>query len=216
MGRTGTLRSGGPSRRASSRWSAMAISGTVLLDDWVNCWMLNGGGGDQAVHAVLMRIAAGHIQDLAVDDLHPDDLARISWSGNPHHIRSVAAALVRVASGEVESLVVLAPDGTPIAKGGIDYRVHPEAGTLWQLEHPEKPWAYASNDATEPIPSPREYRHTLSTIINGLMAQGFTIEHLDEHTQASANRATRQSYGYPKDSNSARCQPHPRPRMNRP
>jgi len=38
-----------------------------------------------------------------------------------------------VASGEAEYLVVRAPDGGPIAKGGIDYRAHPGAGTLWQL-----------------------------------------------------------------------------------
>jgi ribosomal protein S18 acetylase RimI-like enzyme len=41
--------------------------------------------------------------------------------------------MARVASGEVEYLVVRAPSGYPIAKGGIDYAVSPGTGTLSQL-----------------------------------------------------------------------------------
>lgn len=38
----------------------------------------------------------------------------------------------------MEYLVVRAPTGEPIAKGGIDYMRHAGAGTLWQLAvHPE-------------------------------------------------------------------------------
>jgi len=70
---------------------------------------------------------------LMVDDLCPKDLSRLAWSGNPEHLRSVARALERVALGDVEYLVVRAPCGEPVAKGGIDYTQNDTAGTLWQL-----------------------------------------------------------------------------------
>jgi ribosomal protein S18 acetylase RimI-like enzyme len=70
---------------------------------------------------------------LVIDDLCPENLSRLGWSGNPEHLRKVTSALERVASGEVEYLVVRAPHGEPVAKGGIDYTQHDAAGTLWQL-----------------------------------------------------------------------------------
>lgn len=91
-----------------------------------------------AVDAVRDLADAGKIDDLLIDDLTFDDLDAISWSGSPSHIRSVRAALERARSGEVEYLAVRAPNGFPVAKGGIDYAAHPGAGTLWQLAtHPD-------------------------------------------------------------------------------
>lgn len=49
------------------------------------------------------------------------------------------------------------------------------------LESEDQPWAYSRQDYTgEPIPVLREYRHTLSTLINGLSDEGFVIRHLSE------------------------------------
>jgi SAM-dependent methyltransferase len=52
----------------------------------------------------------------------------------------------------------------------------------------------SSEQAQEPIPPPREYRHTLSTIVNGLVEQGFIIQHLsdtlDMHPDVSADPGT--------------------------
>ncbi len=70
---------------------------------------------------------------LIIDDLCPQDLPRLAWSGNPEHVRGVARALERVALGDVEYLVVRAPDGEPVAKGGIDYTQNDMAGTLCEL-----------------------------------------------------------------------------------
>ena len=70
---------------------------------------------------------------LEVDDLVRDDLQSLGWSGGSARLPSVGRALDRVESGEVEYLVVRAPTGYPIAKGGIDYRVEPGTGTLCQL-----------------------------------------------------------------------------------
>ena len=75
---------------------------------------------------------------LEVDDLRRFDLALLGWSGSPLHIRSIAKALDRVTSGEMDYFVVRAPTGEPIAKGGIDYRDGHGPGKLWQLAtHPE-------------------------------------------------------------------------------
>ena len=71
--------------------------------------------------------------DLGVDDLTETDLLSLGWSGTRLHLINVRRALDRVRSGEVEYLVVRAPNGDPIAKVGIDYAATPGAGTLWQM-----------------------------------------------------------------------------------
>jgi SAM-dependent methyltransferase len=43
-------------------------------------------------------------------------------------------------------------------------------------------WVYTSDES---VPKPREYRHTLSTLINGLIEQGFVIRHLSDSTDFS-------------------------------
>lgn len=49
------------------------------------------------------------------------------------------------------------------------------------IESEDQPWAYSRCDHTgEPIPTLREYRHTLSTLVNGLSEEGFVIRHLSE------------------------------------
>jgi ribosomal protein S18 acetylase RimI-like enzyme len=70
---------------------------------------------------------------LLVDELTSNDLPHLGWSGSATHLASVGHALDRVASGEVEYLAVRAPDGQPIAKGGIDYAVKPGIGTILQV-----------------------------------------------------------------------------------
>ncbi|CAN5549392.1 hypothetical protein BH10CHL1_BH10CHL1_12490 [soil metagenome] len=45
--------------------------------------------------------------------------------------------------------------------------------------YPDQPWVA---DASTPIPQPREYRHTLSTLVNGLLEQSFVIQHLSDST----------------------------------
>src|SRR5688572_18242151 len=84
----------------------------------------------QAVHRVLDTEGVGALR---VDDLTKDDLSSLGWSGTPSHLVSVRQALDRVALGEVEYLVVRAPDGHPVAKVGIDYAAEPGVGTLWQM-----------------------------------------------------------------------------------
>jgi len=44
----------------------------------------------------------------------------------------------------------------------------------------DAPWIFRGEAQAEPIAGPREYRHALSTLINGLIAAGFTLTRLDE------------------------------------
>lgn len=69
-----------------------------------------------------------HIRDLSIEDI-----PWIGWSGGPDHPASVAAALDRAAAGEVEYLAVCGPAGLPLSIGGVDFAIHPDGGTLWQL-----------------------------------------------------------------------------------
>ena len=45
--------------------------------------------------------------------------------------------------------------------------------------YPDQPWVH---DSDVSVQQPREYRHTLSTLINGLIEQGFAIQHVSDYT----------------------------------
>ncbi|MFG2907397.1 GNAT family N-acetyltransferase [Kitasatospora sp. NPDC048286] len=77
--------------------------------------------------------AAGIVVSVHVRDLTPADLPDCTWSGSAAHLRQVARELARVEAGEVDYLAVCTAAGLPVAIGGVDYRVAPGAGTLWQL-----------------------------------------------------------------------------------
>lgn len=87
---------------------------------------------------VRSAITTNGIVALGIDDLTVNDLSRISWSGNPAHIRSVAERLEAVARLEAEYLAVRAPDGSPIAKCLIDYSLADAEAEIAQLAvHPD-------------------------------------------------------------------------------
>jgi ribosomal protein S18 acetylase RimI-like enzyme len=91
-------------------------------------------GLDQAaIEGLRAMILAGGVQQLAIGDLRPDEVAELAWSGNPAHLRSVAAALERAAQGLEDYLVVRASTGQPIAKLRIDYTSEADTGLFSQL-----------------------------------------------------------------------------------
>jgi 2-polyprenyl-3-methyl-5-hydroxy-6-metoxy-1,4-benzoquinol methylase len=51
-----------------------------------------------------------------------------------------------------------------------------------QIAYDDEPWVFRGEVPTEAIARPREYRHTLSTLVNGLAENGFVITHLVEET----------------------------------
>lgn len=73
------------------------------------------------------------VVSLIISDLAISDLEHISWSGSATHIIYVRKALERVEKGEVDYLAVRTPDGLPVSIGGVDYKSHENAGTMWQL-----------------------------------------------------------------------------------
>lgn len=86
---------------------------------------------DEAVAQVRALGPAG-VAALTADDLRPDELPDLGWSGGPLHLVSIGEALERV-PGEVDYLVVRAPNGVAVAKGGVDFAPRPGAGTIWQV-----------------------------------------------------------------------------------
>jgi len=64
-----------------------------------------------------------------------------------------------------------------------------------EITYEDQDWVYSrSENPGKAIPAPREYRHTLSTVINGLVAHGFVIRHLSDtlgmHPDAQAEPGT--------------------------
>lgn len=51
-----------------------------------------------------------------------------------------------------------------------------------EITYVDQAWVYERRESTDPVPGPREYRHTLSTLINGLIEQGFVIQHVSDST----------------------------------
>jgi ribosomal protein S18 acetylase RimI-like enzyme len=70
---------------------------------------------------------------LTFGKLEARDLPDIWWAGSPTHLRNVALKLEAAARGELDYLAARAPDGTPVAKGYIDYATGEAEGTIGQL-----------------------------------------------------------------------------------
>ena len=89
---------------------------------------------DEAAAEGLRRvILAGGTEQLTIDDLRADEVAGLTWSGNPAHLRSVAAALDRATQGLEYYLVVRAPGGEPVAKMRVDCTSEPGTAVFSQL-----------------------------------------------------------------------------------
>jgi ribosomal protein S18 acetylase RimI-like enzyme len=86
-----------------------------------------------ALEDLRQTILADGVRQLAVDDLCDGDMAELAWSGNPAHLRSVAAAMQRAEEGLEDYLVVRAPGGQPVAKMRVDYSSEADTGVFSQL-----------------------------------------------------------------------------------
>jgi GNAT superfamily N-acetyltransferase len=110
--------------------------GAGRLTSCIGAWRLAGFGRGfdrAALEGLRQMILAGGTRQLAVGDLRAADLAGLAWSGNPAHLRSVAAAPQRAAQGLEDYLVVRAPGGEPVAKMRIDYTSEADTGVFSQL-----------------------------------------------------------------------------------
>jgi SAM-dependent methyltransferase len=145
---------------------------------------------DQAAAAhygVPITIIQGDMRDLALLAEAGFDLV---W--HPYSLNFVPAA--RPVFREVAR--VLRPGGqyylmcaNPFASG---LGAHAWNGTGYTLQapyidgaaatYPDQEWVY-DRRAAPAVPPPREYRHTLSTLVNGLADHGFVLQHLAEHIE---------------------------------
>jgi len=50
-----------------------------------------------------------------------------------------------------------------------------------EINYADEDWVFKTGTETDPINGPKEYRQTLSSLINGLIDHGFIILHLEEH-----------------------------------
>ncbi len=57
------------------------------------------------------------------------------------------------------------------------------------ITYRDQQWVYHRTEGTDDIQPPREYRHALSTVVNGLVEAGFVILHLTEHTHSQPDAA---------------------------
>lgn len=51
-----------------------------------------------------------------------------------------------------------------------------------EITYNDQDWVYTRDASTKSVPAPKEYRHTLSTLMNGLLELGFVIEHVSDTT----------------------------------
>ena len=51
-----------------------------------------------------------------------------------------------------------------------------------EITYEDEPWVYRHVEGADSVQPPREYRHTLNTMINGLAETGFVILNVTEHT----------------------------------
>lgn len=70
---------------------------------------------------------------VSVRRLRREDLGSCEWAGSTTHLAYVSEALSRAARGRVDYLAVCPPSDMPVAIGGVDFEVNPDAGTLRQL-----------------------------------------------------------------------------------
>lgn len=80
--------------------------------------------------AIRGQIDEFSVDSLVVNDLAPEDLVDLGWSGSTSHVEHVGEALKR---NSIDYMAVRASNGQAIAKGAIDYSAHEGAGTLTQL-----------------------------------------------------------------------------------
>lgn len=139
-----------------------------------------------AHYGTSIRIVQADMRDLSALESRSFDIVQHAYSINfVPDVRVVFQQVARVLRpGGTYQLMVANPftlavnprhwngDGYPLKQPYLD-------GTPIQSE--DEAWVYRRDDdadAPPPIPGPREYRHTLSTVVNSLVEQRFSIRRL--------------------------------------
>jgi SAM-dependent methyltransferase len=51
-----------------------------------------------------------------------------------------------------------------------------------EITYEDQEWVYDRSKSVTPIQAPREFRHTLSALVSGLVEQGFMIQHISDYS----------------------------------
>jgi SAM-dependent methyltransferase len=140
-----------------------------------------------AQYGLTITLHQGDMRNLAALDA-----ARFDIVYHPYSLGFVPDA--RVVFRQVARVIRLAGRyyvtcGNPF---GLGLSEHDWNGEGYTLRHPyingaelyyEDPaWAYDRRQTDQQIPQVREYRHTLSALVSGLVEQGFLIQHISDYT----------------------------------
>jgi ubiquinone/menaquinone biosynthesis C-methylase UbiE len=56
-----------------------------------------------------------------------------------------------------------------------------------EITYEDQEWVYDRSKSGSAVPAPREFRHTLSDLISGLVEQGFKIQHVSDYSSFHPN-----------------------------
>jgi 2-polyprenyl-3-methyl-5-hydroxy-6-metoxy-1,4-benzoquinol methylase len=56
-----------------------------------------------------------------------------------------------------------------------------------ELTYVDEPWVFGGAAPQQPVNKPKEYRHTLSRVINGLVEHGFVLLHVSDYSDFTPN-----------------------------
>lgn len=99
----------------------------------------------------------------------------------------VARVLVRGGTYNLQCANPYAVGVTNRSWNGTGYTLRGTYRDGEQTTYEDEAWVYRREDATASVPPPREYRHTLGTILNGLIAAGFALTQLVEDESTYPN-----------------------------
>ncbi len=68
---------------------------------------------------------------------------------------------------------------------GEGYTIKHPYVTGAKIIYEDQEWVYNRSESGQSIPPPREFRHTLSALVSGLVEQGFIIQHVSDYSNFS-------------------------------
>jgi SAM-dependent methyltransferase len=140
-----------------------------------------------AHYGVEIKIAQGDMRDLSRFESEAFDIVYQAYSlGFVPEVRTVFQHVARLLpAGGVYYFNCANPFFVGLSErdwNGEGYTLkHPYLDGA-EVTYEDQDWVYDRKQTDEPIQSPREYRHTLSTLMSGLTEQRFVVLHISDYT----------------------------------
>lgn len=138
-------------------------------------------------HGYAVRTVQGDMRDLSVFDSDAFDIVSQPYSLNfVPDCREVFAQVARVIKrGGLYSFWAANPFASGLGTNswnGTAYQVNSLYEQGQKTQYQDEAWVFPSSSLTAKPPGPQEYRQLLSTIVNGLIGEGFDLLHINEET----------------------------------